>query len=106
MAGKLCAELARGVCEKLSFTEDEKNYVMTVSKKEAREYNEGGIIAYMELELINETVSRLHMKREIRGMDLRETKCVRLNGKATQRNGGFDPILLFAEWAVLALMVR
>lgn len=90
-----------------SFTEDEKKYVMTVSKKEAREYNEGGIIAYMESELINEKVfSCLHMKREIRGMDLRETKCVRLNGKATQRNGGFDPILLFAEWAVLALMVR
>ena len=39
-----------------SFTEDEKKYVMTVSKKEAREYNEGGIIAYMESELINEKV--------------------------------------------------
>ena len=39
-----------------SFTEDEKKYVMAVSKKEAREYNEGGIIAYMESELINEKV--------------------------------------------------
>lgn len=39
-----------------SFTKDEKKYVMTVSKKEAREYNEGGIIGYMESELINEKV--------------------------------------------------
>ena len=46
-----CGEFAKN-----SFTEDEKNYVMTVSKKEAREYNEGGIIAYMESELINEKV--------------------------------------------------
>ena len=39
-----------------SFTEDEKKYVMTVSKKEAREYNEGGIIGFYESELINEQV--------------------------------------------------
>lgn len=39
-----------------SFTEDEKKYVMTVSKKEAMEHNEGGIIGYMESELINEKV--------------------------------------------------
>ena len=50
-AQKWCGEFAEN-----SFTADEKNYVMTVSKKEAREYNEGGIIGYMESELINEKV--------------------------------------------------
>lgn len=46
-----CKEFAEN-----SFTADEKNYVMTVSKKEAREYNEGGILGYLESELINERV--------------------------------------------------
>ena len=46
-----CGEFAEN-----SFTEDEKNYVMTVSKKENREYNEGGIIGFYESELINEKV--------------------------------------------------
>ncbi len=46
-----CKEFAEN-----SFTADEKNYVMTVSKKEAREYNEGGILGYLESELINEKV--------------------------------------------------
>ena len=39
-----------------SFTEDEKKYAMTVSKKEAREYETGGIIGFLESELINEKV--------------------------------------------------
>ena len=46
-----CKEFAKN-----SFTEDEKNYVMTVSKKEAREYETGGTIGFLESELINEQV--------------------------------------------------
>ena len=46
-----CKEFAEN-----SFTEDEKNYVMTVSKKEAREYETGGTIGFLESELINEQV--------------------------------------------------
>ena len=50
---------AQSWCKKFaenSFTKDEKNYVMTVSKKENREYNEGGIVGYLESELVNEQV--------------------------------------------------
>ena len=39
-----------------SFTEDEKKYVMTVSKKEAREYEANDIVGFLESELINEQV--------------------------------------------------
>ena len=40
-----------------SFTEDEKKYVMTVSKKEAREYEAKAVsLDIMESELINEKV--------------------------------------------------
>ena len=46
-----CGEFAEN-----SFTEDEKNYVMTVSKKEAREYEENDIVGFYESELINEKV--------------------------------------------------
>ena len=46
-----CGEFAKN-----SFTEDEKNYVMTVSKKEAREYEANDIVGFLESELINEQV--------------------------------------------------
>ncbi len=46
-----CKEFAEN-----SFTEDEKNYVMTVSKKEAREYEANDIVGFLESELINEQV--------------------------------------------------
>lgn len=46
-----CKEFAEN-----SFTEDEKNYVMTVSKKEAREYEANDIVGFYESELINEKV--------------------------------------------------
>lgn len=46
-----CKEFAEN-----SFTEDEKKYVMTVSKKEAREHETGGTIGFYESELINEKV--------------------------------------------------
>ena len=46
-----CKEFAEN-----SFTEDEKNYVMTVSKKEAREHEANDIVGFLESELINEQV--------------------------------------------------
>ena len=46
-----CKEFAEN-----SFIEDEKNYVMTVSKKEAREYEANDIVGFLESELINEQV--------------------------------------------------
>ena len=39
-----------------SFTKDEKKYAMTVSKKEAREYEANDIVGFLESELINEQV--------------------------------------------------
>ncbi len=50
---------AQSWCKKFaenSFTEDEKNNVMTVSKKEAREYEANDIVGFLESELINEQV--------------------------------------------------
>lgn len=46
-----CKEFAEN-----SFTKDEKNYVMTVSKKENQELNEGGIVGYLGSELKKEKV--------------------------------------------------
>ncbi len=46
-----CKEFAEN-----SFTEDEKKYVMTVSKKEAREHEANDIVGFLESELINEQV--------------------------------------------------